>query len=81
MGPLWLPSRRNHVRSLWWPPALPAVATLLLLHKLDLMAALKKSLGSSDSKPAAKKAPAKKAAKSTDKKPAAKSPATTRKRA
>ena len=48
---------------------------------VDLMAALKKSLGSSDSKPAAKKAPAKKAAKSTDKKPAAKSPATTRKRA
>jgi hypothetical protein len=33
MGPPWLPSRRNHVRSLWWPPALPAVATLLLLHE------------------------------------------------
>ena len=48
---------------------------------VDLMAALKKSLGSSDSKPAAKKAPAKKAAKSADKKPAAKSSATTRKRA
>lgn len=44
---------------------------------VDLMAALKKSLGSGGSKPATKNVPAKAAAKSASKKPAAKTPAKT----